>query len=280
MTPLKKSKVEPFCVSRTKFVERWSKYVSNSPVDNDSGEDLSSSGIESEDDRRYSSSGHQSSSTDSDGVSVMECASRSEKKEENGVAGLQDKILRESFLGTFDVHVNNLTAPHPSRATRMLHHDHVGSLTESFQDQDCGQLVILIGMLTSDQVQTDSLAEEDTATVEVLGGNHTRQALQSLFLKGLLTSHTVKVNLYKPLPLTAALAIGYQHNALLHERKRPLNFMDKVRLMRQCRPAVQMSKSQLNEWKDMLVTVFRAKVIFHSFFAMLYKFSIFFFKLI
>lgn len=164
------------------------------------------------------------------------------------------------ILGTYDVHVNNLTAPHPSRITRVLHHDHVDTLMDSFQENDCGQIVILVGMLTSEGVSVATLKEEGSAAIEVLGGNHTREALQSLYVKGVLACKTVKVSLYNPLTTTAALAIGYQHNAILHEKKRPLSFVDKVRLMRDCRPAVDMNKEELAEWKDMLLVIFRVKV--------------------
>ena len=159
------------------------------------------------------------------------------------------------------MHVSNLIAPHPSRATRNIDYEHVGTLTNSFKEFDHGQLVIVVGMLTNEAIKLDNLHVEGTGNIEVLGGNHTRQALQSLLQRGLLCEKTVKVNLYKPLPITAALAIGYQHNAVLHEKKRPLTFMDKVKIMRQCRPAQQMDRTQNNEWKDMLVTIFRAKVI-------------------
>lgn len=173
------------------------------------------------------------------------------------------------ILGTYDVHVNNLTAPHPSRITRVLHHDHVDTLMDSFQENDCGQLVILVGMLTSEGINVATLKDEGSTSIEVLGGNHTREALQSLYLKGVHTCKTVKVNLYNPHTTTAALAIGYQHNAILHEAKRPLCFVDKVRLMRDCRPAVSMNKVELAEWKDMLVVVFRAKVSLISLFGIL-----------
>jgi hypothetical protein len=116
-------------------------------------------------------------------------------------------------------------------------------------------------MLTSENVNPASLAIETDDKVEVLGGNHTREALQSLHMKGSLTNSVVKVNLYRPLPVTAALAIGYQHNTLLQEKRKPMTFIDKVRLMRHCRPDMPMSTEQFTEWKDMLVVVFRAKVL-------------------
>ena len=165
------------------------------------------------------------------------------------------------LLGTFDVHVSNLIAPHPSMSTRNIDIRHVRTLTNSFKEFDHGQLFIVVGMLTNEEMKLDNIQIEGTGNIEVLGGNHTREAIQSLLKDGLLNKKTVKVNLYKPLPLTAALAIGYQHNSVLHEKKKPLTFMDKVNIMRQCRPAEQMNRQQTNEWKDRLLFIFRVKVI-------------------
>lgn len=72
---------------------------------------------------------------------------------------------------------------------------------------------------------------------------------------GVVKCLTVKVNLYKPLPRTLALGVGYQHNFILHERKRLMTFLDKVRLMRDCLPET----GEANEWKDMFVITFRVK---------------------
>lgn len=170
--------------------------------------------------------------------------------------------LVEFYLlpGTYDVHIENLIAPHSLRSTRLLNHEHVGVLSESFQENSLGHYVILVGMLTSETVNPVELRNDGCCKVEVLGGNHTRQALQSLHERGTLTNPLVKVNVYRPLPVTAALAIGYQHNTLLQEKRRPLQFIEKVRLMRYCRPSENMSKDEVTHWKDMLVVIFRTKV--------------------
>ncbi|XP_053393670.1 uncharacterized protein LOC128555411 [Mercenaria mercenaria] len=158
------------------------------------------------------------------------------------------------FSGTFDVHVCNLCPPHPSRSTRLLDHDHVGNLVESFQGNGCGQLVMMIGMV-SPGTDLSRLREPGEAMIEVLGGNHTREALQALEKKGALDVEHVKVRLYRSLPQTSALALGFQHNYLLHEKKRAVTFLEKVKLMRDCR----LDNKSETEWKDMLVIVFRLK---------------------
>ncbi|XP_060568788.1 uncharacterized protein LOC132727366, partial [Ruditapes philippinarum] len=142
----------------------------------------------------------------------------------------EDKMLMEYNIGTVEVHIDNLIAPHPSRATRVLDHDHVGKLTESFSDNSCGQVVIFQGMLTDDMVTHSTLYQEGSGKVEVLGGNHTREALQTLHRKGTLGYTTVKCNLFRPLPRIFALRIGYSHNMVLHEKVKPVSFMDKARM--------------------------------------------------
>lgn len=109
-------------------------------------------------------------------------------------------------------------------------------------------------------VVPEDFRKPGSVDVEVLGGNHTRLALQSLLEKGLLHSPYVKVNLYQPLPRTEALTLGYQHNFLLEEKKKPMSFVEKVKLMRECRPSANMSSSQISSWKEMLCIIFRVDV--------------------
>jgi len=84
--------------------------------------------------------------------------------------------------------------------------------------------------------------------------------LQTMYREGRGNMTTVKVNLYSGLSREAALSVGYQHNVLLHERKKPVAFLDKVRLMRHLRPAEEMDRQQVKDWKDSLLVVFRANV--------------------
>ncbi|KAH3870868.1 hypothetical protein DPMN_034059 [Dreissena polymorpha] len=60
--------------------------------------------------------------------------------------------------------------------------------------------------------------------VETLGGNHTREALQGLLRRGLATITT--------------------------EKQKPLSFIDKMMLMRQVRPSMHMSPTDMKAWKE------------------------------
>lgn len=149
--------------------------------------------------------------------------------------------------------------PEKSRLARVLDHSHVSELVESFQNDNYGQLVFLVGMVKGDS-RPDQLHQPGAGKVEILGGNHTREALLALHHKGLVGRDIAKVNLYKELPRTAALTIGHAHNYVLHEKRQPVSFVDKVRLMRECRPSSSMTKKEIKEWKLMLTAIFKAKV--------------------
>ncbi|KAH3866679.1 hypothetical protein DPMN_029778 [Dreissena polymorpha] len=95
--------------------------------------------------------------------------------------------------------------------------------------------------------------------VEALGGNHTREALQGLLRRGLATITTVKMNMYSALSTCTALTVGWQHNVCLQEKQKPLSFIDKVRLMRQVRPSMHMSPTDMKAWKEALSSIFHVK---------------------
>lgn len=151
-----------------------------------------------------------------------------------------------------------MIGPKDGRGTRDVDYIHVANLEESFRD-DMGQIVLLVGMLPTNTIP-DNLMNISEEKLETLGGNHTRLALQSLREKGLLKNQTVKVNVYLPLTKTEALTLGYQHNVVLEERKKQMTFIDKVKLMRECRPRKEMSSAEVIEWKDILCVIFKAEV--------------------
>ncbi|KAH3847053.1 hypothetical protein DPMN_089365 [Dreissena polymorpha] len=85
-----------------------------------------------------------------------------------------------------------------------------------------GQIVTLVRMVGPED-DTSHLDREGGSKVEVLGGNHTREALHTLHARGTLGRETVQVNLYRELPHTTALSIGFQHNAVLQEGRKLTN---------------------------------------------------------
>jgi hypothetical protein len=65
-----------------------------------------------------------------------------------------------------------------------------------------------------------------------MGGNHTREALQTLYRKGNLPYITVKCNLLRPLLRIFALRIGYSHKMVIHEKVKPVSVIDKTSMIR------------------------------------------------
>ncbi|KAH3890014.1 hypothetical protein DPMN_014081 [Dreissena polymorpha] len=93
--------------------------------------------------------------------------------------------------------------------------------------------------------------------VETLGRNHTREALLQ---RCLTTMTTVKMNIYSAMSTCTALTVGWQHNVSLQEKQKSLSFMDKVRLMRQVRPSMPMSPTDLKAWKEALSSIFHVNL--------------------
>ena len=107
---------------------------------------------------------------------------------------------------------------------------HVLFLEKSFMASP-GQLHLLIGNINSDVTDVAKLKEAGSYEVEVLGGNHTRAALQSLKSKDLWPSPYVKMNVFRKLTTIEALQQGQLHNDVLEKSKKP-TFMDHCQLIR------------------------------------------------
>ena len=117
-----------------------------------------------------------------------------------------------------------------------------------------GQLHLLVGNVMEDITDVDALKESGTYEVEVLGGNHTRAAIQNLRSKGLWSTSIVKMNVYRRLTTIEALQQGQLHNDVLNKSKKP-TFMDNCRLIRSLKPAGQ-SPDDIRSWKEDLMTVY------------------------
>ena len=152
--------------------------------------------------------------------------------------------------------MDNLISPDSKRLIRELSYQHVDFLEKSFQ-QNAGQIHLPVGLLGK-EINPQALKESGTTKLEVIGGNHSRVALQSLLKKGLLTSPLVKVKMYRDLTDIEALQTGVQHNEVL-KKSRELSFMEKVKLIRQLKPEVEISES-IDQWKIRLATIFSYKV--------------------
>ena len=92
-----------------------------------------------------------------------------------------------------EVHNLNLVQPHQQRGSREIDTSHVKLLEESFLKSPGGQFHLLAGLVLNGSLE--QVGNEGGATVEVIGGNHTRAALTSLYRRG-LRSPLVRVRPY------------------------------------------------------------------------------------
>ena len=127
-----------------------------------------------------------------------------------------------------EVHVLNLVQPNQRRRAREMDTSHVKFLEESFLKSPGGEFNLLAGLLLKGSLE--QVGNEGGATVEVIGGNHTRAALTSLYRRG-LRSPLVRVRLYGDLTDEEALHIGYNHNELA-TRSKKMSFTDKAEIVR------------------------------------------------
>ena len=108
--------------------------------------------------------------------------------------------------------------------------DHVKFLTDELRQS--ADLFVMLAGLVHDTVELDELKEPHCGVdVEVLGGNHTRIALQYLLSSGHLQKECVKVRIYKDLTNDEALSVGYLHNKKA-EKSKKMTFMDETRLVK------------------------------------------------
>lgn len=159
------------------------------------------------------------------------------------------------------MHIENLVSPTRDRMVRAVDYSHVSFLEKSFQ-AGFTQIHLLIGVVALD-TNVKNLIKPGVAKVEVIGGNHTRLALQSLNSKGLLSNPLVKLNLYSQLTLTECLSVGVKHNEVLLSSKE-MTFIDKVKLIRSRKPReeklLEAGADHLRKWKKELMVIFNKKV--------------------
>lgn len=127
------------------------------------------------------------------------------------------------------VHVENLISPIDDHCIRLLNENHVNELTDSFE-KNFQPYTTLVGLI-NDDFKTVNLVKPGTKCVEVLGGNHTRAALQRILnSNGCLRKEQyefVYMDVYQNLTKDQALFLAYKHNEL-HEHSQELSFAEKV----------------------------------------------------
>ncbi|XP_052255161.1 uncharacterized protein LOC127860896 [Dreissena polymorpha] len=232
------------------FVKKWSSYVEVRTSSPASTVDLQSS------DESFNESAIELMNMDFLDQSDAEIGIM--KEDDTAAKGKHENEAQQKYLGLFDVHIDNLVPPTPKRTSRLLDLQHVKFLMDSFQSGFTNQLTILVGMVP-ERCDTTMLKTKGAVQVETLGGNHTREALQSLIRRGQSKLSTVKVNVYSLLSTATALTVGWQHNVVLQEKQKPITFVDKVRLMRQVPPSNPLTPADMKSWKGLLSSIFQVK---------------------
>ena len=118
------------------------------------------------------------------------------------------------FTGSFvKVHVQNLCEPSAGILYRNADKAHVAKLKKELKERPDSRFTMMVGC-TSDTEDLTKLEVPGGGRVEVLGGNHTRIALQELAADPALGSRFQhwNVQLYRTLPETLALKVSYDHN--------------------------------------------------------------------
>ena len=136
------------------------------------------------------------------------------------------------------VHVMNLTEPHPKRRVRELDTKHVQFLEESYLNNPGADYSLLAGMLVTGDI--NKAAEVGGVVLEVIGGNHRRAVLTSLFRRGLREPY-VDVIVYDDLETEQALKIGYFHNVIA-TKSLGITFVDKVNIVKKYKSHQDMKK--------------------------------------
>ena len=166
-----------------------------------------------------------------------------------------------------EVPVHLLSSPLKQRTVRNLNRSHVQELKESFEKHQAKNVfntlaVHIPNMFPMHVTKQDVL--EGKYMLEVLGGNHTRQALTEV-------QKNVKVPsvIYTGLTNDQALAIGYEHNKK-NEKSRLMTFTENVLLFRRKlhgNPDQTLSQTQRAQWKktmaDILGTTVSIQLFIH-----------------
>ncbi|XP_053393658.1 uncharacterized protein LOC123543365 [Mercenaria mercenaria] len=169
-----------------------------------------------------------SSSTQSEGSmsSVMALSVESDVSNSESETSTE----QSSKVECVSVHLDNLVGPMDGRAVRPVLTSHVKELEEAFlKNRVQSQYKILVGLLVDGSIEMAS--KPGGCTVEVLGGNHTRIALQTLRKRGLWKLDELRVEVHANIDDQECLSLGIQHN-VVDKQALEMCFMDEVRLIR------------------------------------------------
>ena len=158
------------------------------------------------------------------------------------------------FVGSnVTVHIENLTEPLDKYLVRPLDECHIQTIAEKLKDAH-NLYTTFVGLI-DENCDLTTLNTPGKYKVQVIGGNHTRAALQSLRTDN--EDILVSVDLYCHLSVEQALHVAYMHNEM-HETSRSMTFQEKVMLFRTIRKKVLSEESKKKD--KTLSTIWRGKI--------------------
>ena len=128
------------------------------------------------------------------------------------------------------MHLGNLVEPDDIISVRKPNQEHITHLKKELKSGN--MYTVLVGYTDDPTISLEKLATPGTGKIQVLGGNHTRLALQEILTEDpLFKLQTVFVDIYVGLTEEESLRIGVYHNQI-HDSARKITFEEEVRLFR------------------------------------------------
>ncbi|KAL4233079.1 hypothetical protein ACF0H5_007764 [Mactra antiquata] len=154
-------------------------------------------------------------------------------------------------------HISNLKPPTDESLLRPLNMDQVEALRINYL-QGGFQFKVMVGILKKGDINKASVLGDINkasvlggAEVEIIGGNHTRAALQSLYDTNMFTED-VLVTVYKNnLSYAEILSVGFLHNKI-DDGALSMYFIDRVRVIRKI-------KTRTKKWSSEAAMIFGFK---------------------
>ncbi|XP_071500358.1 uncharacterized protein [Diadema antillarum] len=173
---------------------------------------------------------------------------------------IKEKQVKFDEANLLEIPVSLLSTPPKQRLVRTKNDAHVQELICSFKRLD-GNIPVPTIVAHIPNTLPKYISASDVLkgihTLEVLGGNHTFEALQFLQY-----TKNVPVAVYAGLTNDEALHLAYEHNSV-HQHSRSMTFIEEVCLFRKKLvgdPDAGLNQSARTKWRQIMATILGANV--------------------
>eukprot|EP00058_Branchiostoma_floridae_P022238 XP_002607728.1 hypothetical protein BRAFLDRAFT_82825 [Branchiostoma floridae] len=141
--------------------------------------------------------------------------------------------IKRHYMGAFDIPIKRLVEPAWKRLVRAADPQHVSNLKQRFIASSGQMTTVLIGNIPEMTTEHYDRTRVDRYRYEVIGGNHTRIALQEILrdTPEKLDVASVHMHIYCGLPDDLAKRVGMAHNNVMNYSK-PETTLDQLISMR------------------------------------------------